>query len=417
MFILIFVLLLLCAAPILAVEKPDNALTIPAFTAYIEPRADGARVDKNGVSNWTDAAQTVNWCGNIQTPGLLTPLVELTLPQGETATMRLSVAGQSRVFRVENAAGGVCVLMAPVLITQPGYHKFTLEGLEKSGAAFPQIQSLLLAGPATQKAHFNLKERRNAASVHWGYPIADEWKVEAFYNEVTALAEPLHSFYMACGFSRGYFGMQVNSPTERRIIFSIWDSGNEAIDRNKVGADDRVRLLAKGEGVYAGDFGNEGTGGHSHLKYQWKTGETYRFLVTVQPDGTFTTYNGYFFFPETQKWGLIASFRAPKDGKYLRGLYSFNENFWGNNGHLRRLALFGPQWVKTSDGQWHELTTARFTHDVTGKDDRHDYNGGALGSRFYLSNGGFTNDPQTAYRAEFKREATGKAPQIVLPEK
>jgi hypothetical protein len=32
---------------------------------------------------------------------------------------------------------------------------------------------------------------------------------------------------------QGYFGMQVNSPTERRIIFSVWDSGGEAVVRNE----------------------------------------------------------------------------------------------------------------------------------------------------------------------------------------
>ncbi len=222
---------------------------------------------------------------------------------------------------------------------------------------------------------------------------------------------------MACGFARGYFGMQVNSLTERRLIFSIWDSGGEAIDRAKVNPDDLVQLLGKGDGVYTGGFGNEGTGGHSHLKYMWKTGETYRFLVTVKPEGTHTIYSGYFYFPEKQAWGLIASFRAPKDGKYLRGLYSFNENFGGSNGQLRRLAQFGPQWVKTKDGVWHELTTARFTHDGTGKDDRHDYAAGAIGNRFYLSNGGFTNDPQAVYKSEITREPSGKAPEINLPEK
>lgn len=30
-------------------------------------------------------------------------------------------------------------------------------------------------------------------------------------------------YYMACGWHRGYLGMQVNSPTERRIIFSVRD--------------------------------------------------------------------------------------------------------------------------------------------------------------------------------------------------
>jgi len=148
--------------------------------------------------------------------------------------------------------------------------------------------------------------------------------VEAFYCEVTALEDPLWTFYMACGWHRGYFGMQVNSPTERRIIFSVWDSGSEAVDRRKVGEEDRVSLVAKGPGVYSGDFGNEGTGGHSHLKYLWKTGEKQRFIVTARPtDPTHTIFSGFYYHPEDKKWMLISSWKAPKEGGYLRGLHSF----------------------------------------------------------------------------------------------
>ena len=47
----------------------------------------------------------------------------------------------------------------------------------------------------------------------------------AFTPKRPAVEDPVHTYYMACGFQRGYFGMQVNSPTERRIIFSVWDTG------------------------------------------------------------------------------------------------------------------------------------------------------------------------------------------------
>ena len=70
----------------------------------------------------------------------------------------------------------------------------------------------------------------------------------AFYNEVTIPkdADPIYSYYMACGFARGYFGIQVNSPTERRVIFSVWDAGKEAIDRNKVNDDNKGKINGKG---------------------------------------------------------------------------------------------------------------------------------------------------------------------------
>ena len=179
--------------------------------------------------------------------------------------------------------------------------------------------------------------------------------------------------------------------------------------------ENRVKLLAKGEGVVAGDFGNEGTGGHSHLVYNWKTNETQKFVVAAKAEGEATIYSGYYFHPENKKWMLIASFRAPRDGKLLRGLYSFNENFGGSNGHLRRLAEFGNQWIKTTDDKWIELTTARFTHDSTGGKDRRDYGAGlAEDGNFYLSNGGFIADAIEAGQT-FTRKAAGKKPEIVLP--
>ena len=237
----------------------------------------------------------------------------------------------------------------------------------------------------------------------------------AFYCEVTAVEDPVTTFYMACGWHLGYFGMQVNSPTERRLIFSVWDSGNEAVDRNKVGEENRVKLMGKGEDVSAGDFGNEGTGGHSHLKFRWKTGESQRFIVTAQPTNeTFTIFSGYYFHPDKKAWILISSWKAPKEGGWLRRLHSFSENFGGSTGHLQRKALYGNQWIRTSAGLWIELTTASFSHDSTGREDRLDRFMGVEGGQFFLSHGGFVPG-FTKYGEKFSRPPLGKVPLIELP--
>ena len=114
-----------------------------------------------------------------------------------------------------------------------------------------EISALVLDGAPASTAHFNLDPRRNAASVHLMYPLPKTVQAVGFYNEVTAVEDPVATYYMACGFSRGYFGMQVNSATERRIIFSVWDSGTgeKAKDRSTVSAENQVQLLGKGSGV------------------------------------------------------------------------------------------------------------------------------------------------------------------------
>jgi hypothetical protein len=172
--------------------------------------------------------------------------------------------------------------------------------------------------------------------------------------------------------------------------------------------------VAKGDGVVAEVFGNEGTGGHSHLVYPWKTGSTQRFFVTAKVDGDATIYTGYWFHPDKKAWQMIASFRAAKDGQGLRRLYSFSENFGGNNGHLRRKALYGSQWIQLADGTWKELTTASFTHDATGKEARLDRFMGVENGAFFLSHGGFVPG-YTASGTAFTRSATGAPPSIVLP--
>lgn len=386
-------------------------LRIPAFTAYLDPNPNGAQVSKDkGITGWHEGGLKVSWFGELKATGKLTASVALKLPAGTSSKLQLTIGDQKH----EGVATGDTVSFGEYDIARTGYVRFELASLNGPDDV-GTIEALVLEGAAVKDAHFNLEPRRNAASVHLAYPVPKDAKIAMFYNEATAVEDPVATFYMVCGFSRGYFGMQVNSPTERRIIFSVWDAGNgkKADDRTSVAADDQTQLIAKGEGVEASVFGNEGTGGHSHLVYPWKTGEPQKFVVAVKPEGTHTIYSGYWFHPEKKAWMLIASFRAPKDGQYLRGLHSFSENFNGNNGHLRRKALYGPQWIATDDGKWTELTEAKFSHDATGKKDRLDRFMGVENGRFFLSQGGFI-EGVTKFGDPFTRPATSVAPDFKL---
>ncbi|MBN1361840.1 MAG: DUF3472 domain-containing protein [Sedimentisphaerales bacterium] len=413
--------LLVAVLPLAPLSSTASAgeLRIPAFTAYLSPDVQAARVSaRTGITRWNNPAVQVLWLGQINTAGTLSCSVALRLAEGSTSKLRLSIAGQSHEATVQGAGDGLVVAdLGTFGINTPGYQCFTLESLNPPGESAGDLDALILEGPATEDAHFNLQPRRNAASVHLRYPVERGAEVEAFYCEMTGLEDPLWTYYMACGWHRGYFGMQVNSETERRIIFSVWDSGGEPTDRDKVADENRVKLVAKSEGVYTGDFGNEGTGGHSHLKYLWKTGEKQRFIVTARPvDETHTVYSGYYFHPERKEWMLISSWNAPKEGGYLRGLYSFSENFGGANGHLLRKALYGNQWIRSADGKWIELMRATFSHDATGRADRRDRFMGVESGQFFLSHGGFV-EGFTEYGQRFTRPAADQPPtDIALPD-
>ena len=421
----IFSVVLFLMLSVSAFAQRDSVLSVT--TAYITPLNNGLQLQDEeeedqfvkgdpAFYNWKQAVKQIHFFVKIRKPGQLN--VQLQFANKWALPIRVSVGATVLKALLPATTKFTTIKLGKVLISDTGFVQITLSVPKNTARMQASIVGILLGGTAVENMHYNHKPRRNAASVHLKYPVADSIKTVSFYNEITVPAgfDPIHTYYMACGFARGYFGIQVNSEIERRVIFSVWDAGNEAVDRNKVGTENRVVLLAKGDSVIANDFGNEGTGGHSHFVYPWKTQTIYKFLVTALTDSASQTtiYSGYFYLPEQQKWKLMASFSAPKDGKNLRNLYSFSENFVGINGQLERKALFGNQWIQNGvNGQWQELTEARFSYDVTGKmGDRIDYGAGVTATgAFELWHGGFKNATAN-YGQSFKRQAQLNKPVI-----
>lgn len=399
-----------------SISQAQSKSIIPFYTAYVTSNSKEGSVStsrKDGLV-LSDTSMRIRFFIHNSTTGKLD--LSLNVLALKTAKqIMVEVLGKKFSLLVPVSKYSKEIKVGSVTVIDTGFIEVIVSA-KKLQTSWVSIGSLTVSGAAAEGLRFNAKARLNAASVHLRYPLADSIRAISFYNEVTVPKnfDPVHSFYMANGFGRGYFGIQVNSEKERRVIFSVWDAGNEAVDRNKVADSNKVTLLAKGDGVTTNDFGNEGTGGHSHWVYPWKTDETYRFIITALPDSASQTtiYSGYFFVPEIQRWKLIAAFRAPKDGRRLEKLYSFNENFHGINGQLERRALFGNQWVQQANGRWVALTDAIFTTDATGKaGDRFDYGACVLNEQFYLWNGGF-KEQSAKQNDTFKRNNTSKAPVI-----
>jgi hypothetical protein len=217
---------------------------------------------------------------------------------------------------------------------------------------------------------------------------------------------------MTNGFSGGYSGIQLNSDTERRFIFSVWSNYNTN-DPKEIPKDYAVTLIKKGRNVYADDFGNEGSGGHSHLVFPWKQGVTYKILIGAKPAGDHTIYSCYYFAPENGKWNLIAIWDKTKTGgKLFTGLYSFVENF-GSNGNDFFKADYGNQWVCTPSGTWIELTKCHLTTTANPqKHQRYDYGAGVENNKFYMFTGGFKEINNVAPGSVIERKPNGVVPDI-----
>lgn len=244
-------------------------------------------------------------------------------------------------------------------------------------------------------------------SVHLGYPASEG---SSFYNEITVTQSAEGTYFMVCGWSKGYFGIQELGNGKKLLIFSVWDptSGN---DPKKVKDEDRVKLLHKHDDVRTGRFGNEGTGGQSFYDFDWKLNTTYRFLVRAKADGDQrTAYSGYFFHPDKKEWLHLVTFSTITKGKLLEGYYSFVEDFRRNkiSATKERVAYFGNGWVESKTGQWSALTRARFTADanpVTNINATVDHD------RFLLATGGAIKNDGAKLQESMNRAPSG----ITLP--
>jgi hypothetical protein len=201
-------------------------------------------------------------------------------------------------------------------------------------------------------------------SVHLGYTAEAG---TAFYNEVTVKQSAEGTYFCAIGFNSGYFGIQEQSKGKKVVIFSVWDP-TAGDDPKKVPEEKKVNNLHKDEGVRVGRFGGEGTGGQSFFDYDWKVGETYRFLVTATPDPETkerVQFAGYFYLPEKKTWKHLVTFSTVTEKKQLGGYYSFVEDFKRNkvSATITREAEYGNAWVKTAKSGWKPVSEARFTGD------------------------------------------------------
>lgn len=248
-------------------------------------------------------------------------------------------------------------------------------------------------------------------SVHLGYPAPE---ATAFYNEMTPTRSADGTYFMACGFDMGYFGIQELGDGRKVVIFSVWDPGQQD-NPDVVATEERVKLLAKGAKTRVKRFGGEGTGGQSFVDLDWKLGQTYRFLVTADPDGADrTAFAAYFRGPDDREWNHVATFSTLTKKKTLRGLYSFIEDFRRNKVSLTkaREARFENGWVRDKDGMMHPLTRARFTGDsnpATNIDAR------AEKEAFFLATGGEIKNEHAKLKDVIEHAASLATPELAIP--
>ena len=289
-------------------------------------------------------------------------------------------------------------------------NRFTI--LLKTSIIWPFVGFLVAAIPCELAA----QAPQACRSVHLWY-ATDEGRnttqSDAFYNEITVQQSVAGTYFMACGFNMGYFGIQELANGKKVVLFSVWEPG-AGNDPNATPEQRRVKTLRAGKNVLVKRFGGEGTGGQSFYNYDWRVGETCRFVVLAQPDGERTQFAGYFFVPQENRWQHMATFSTLATGQLLRGLYSFVEDFRrdGVSATQVRRAQFGNGWVRKGQ-TWLPLTHARFTADQT---PTQNIDSGVTDDRFFLATGGEVENNNNPLDQGVQLPSHDRKPPLDLPD-
>ncbi len=274
---------------------------------------------------------------------------------------------------------------------------------------FLLVLACLIALSAAASADEKLKGIA-CRSVHLGYTAEAG---TAFYVEATVRQSARGTYFCACGFNSGYFGLQELADGKKLAIFSVWDP-TAGDDPKTVPEEKRVKALHKGDGVRVGRFGGEGTGGQSFFDFDWKVGDTYRFLVTAAPDGEDrTAFAGYLYLPAKKEWKHLVTFSTIAKQKQLGGYYSFVEDFRRNkvSATEARIAEYGNAWTRNAKGEWSPIVEARFTGDANPVLNI-DAGLTKAKDRFFLATGGATENLTTKLKEKLAlpKEAKPESP-------
>ncbi len=411
-FILLFCI---CLSISIAFAQSTKHIINLSENSYVVQDRSGAKISDKGLINWTGGKTKVDTYVYFSKPQTAIVFIKGNVDNGNSK-IKFSANNKSKTIKLSE--GNFEKRVGTVVVKQAGYVPLSLEGISKSGDSFANVVSIVIETNDDEMVYvhdFSDYWGRRGPSVHLNFEMPKD-TIEWFYNEVTVPEnnDVLASYFMANGFGEGYFGMQVNSPTERRVLFSVW-SPFDTQDPKLIPDSLRIKLLRRGENVHIGEFGNEGSGGQSYLRYNWKAGNRYKFLTQIKPTGNGSTvYTSYFYATDENRWLLIASFLRPQTNTYYKRAHSFLENFNPEQGYITRKVYFGNQWYRNNRGAWIAGEKSSFSYDATAKEGvRKDYKGGYNKdeNKFFLQNCGFFSD-STSFGEKFTLRPKSETPVI-----
>ncbi|MBQ5627473.1 MAG: DUF5077 domain-containing protein, partial [Bacteroidaceae bacterium] len=213
--------LLLAAVLLPAVSSvaQDESVVTLAANAYVTATAEGSDsknvfIDEHNCAlrNWDSTDDVVSFYFKAEKSGKM----NVALQAKGHSRIEVSLLGKKKKIKL-NSDDLSRVEVGTFKVKTPGYIKMDVRGLKiNDGADFGNVSAVLVGGDVAPVVcvapDFSTHFGRRGPSVHMGYALPKE-NIEWFYNEVVVPEEGdiPSSYYMACGFGQGYFGMQNNS--------------------------------------------------------------------------------------------------------------------------------------------------------------------------------------------------------------
>ncbi|MCC8147315.1 MAG: DUF3472 domain-containing protein [Bacteroidales bacterium] len=326
-----------------------------------------------------------------------------------------------------------------ITIPETGYYRYELNGKSAtmSGLTINELQFDTAREPGQVVPDTHATTYLSSPSVHLNFSTTASTTKEYdwMYQEILVPEglDPVATYWESLGFFAGYMGIQANSATERRVLFSVWDALDKDHNPN-LPTEVLVTLVDKGENVQANAFGNEGTGGQSYVGTNnpntWKTGTPVKFLMNARRDGQITyegetLYNSngtvaikagdiikhtiisaWYDANDGQGWKYIASWRGKRFAgarDMFDGFYSFLENFGYSNGQMNRRGYYYNAFGRElTTGKWQNFNRVTFSNTDGSTGQRVDYGQGIDDihpDKFFMHSGGYGQTEKTGTSA------------------
>ncbi len=375
-------------------------------------------IGDEGVENW-------------RMPGTISLFFHLSRP--ETIQLAVRAKGHAQVtLQIEeqifpvvlNTGEYATVPVGKVRITKAGYVRVDLHSVSKEGAGgitFGEISDLIVThrkGALTFVHTLPRQVGMIGPALFLSYPLPEgtEW----FYSEITVPQEGERQacYYVASGFDCGYVGLYMSAPSRREVVFTTWNPDRKPLDR--IGpATENIRLLRKDREVIR-EASLQQIEERCKLPYDWKAGETYRFLTRIHPDESGqAVYSAWFYHPENQQWVLLGSYLRPKPYAGFAYCFSTLKNSSPESGYRIREMQVNRVFALAPEGAWKEITEAIFTTDIPAISmNRLDYKGGVneATNSLFLKSGGFFDDftPERTVLHRKPGELPGSLPDVAI---